>query len=59
MDILWTFALECDYKEYDRELVVHFIHGLDDESMKSEILKEASVVENINDVTSERLLLWG
>ena len=51
-------AAECDFNEYDRELMEKFIHGLDDEGMISAILSEVSVLEDINDVTSERVLLW-
>ena len=43
-----------DYKEYDRELMEQFMHGLEDEGMISEILRELPVLEDINDVTSER-----
>ena len=36
----------------------HFMHGQDNEGMMSEILREVSALEDINDVTSERVLLW-
>ena len=36
----------------------HFIHGLDDEGMISEILRKVSALEDINDATSERVLIW-
>ena len=39
--------------EYDRKLTEQFIHGLDDKGMISEILREMSALEDINDVTNE------
>ena len=33
------------------------MHGLDDEGMKSEVLREVSALENSNDARSERVLL--
>ena len=47
-------AAECDCKEYDRELIEQFMHGLGNGGMISEILRETSVMEDINYVTSER-----
>ena len=49
---------KCDYDEYDRRITEQFIHVLDDEGMVSQILREVSVLEDINDATSEWVLLW-
>ena len=38
--------------------MVHFIPELDNEHMISEFLRKVSVLEDINDVTSERVLPW-
>ena len=51
-------ATECDYKEYDKKLTEQSIHTLDDEGMISEIFREVSALEDINDTTNERVLLW-
>ena len=42
-------AVECEYEEYDRKLTELFIHRLDDSGMTSEILREVSTSEDIND----------
>ena len=55
---LSTKILECDNKEYDRELTEQSIQGIDSEDMISEILREVSALEHIHDVTSDRVLLW-
>ena len=33
-------AIECDYKEIDRQLKEQYIHGLNDKDMTVEIIKE-------------------
>ena len=55
-----TAAKAADYhcKEYDRKLTEQFIHGLEDEGMISEILREVSVLDHINYATYEWVLLW-
>ena len=53
-----TKAADCEYNKYDRRLTEQFIHGLDDEGMISEILREVSALENINDTTSKWVPLW-
>ena len=40
------------------DLTKQCIHGLDDECMKSEILREVSAFENTEDATSEQVLLF-
>ena len=49
---------ECEYKEYNRALAEYFIHGLGDEDMINEILREVSAFEDTDDATSKRVLLW-
>ena len=58
MGRLQTDVEGCDYKVYDGRLTEHFIFGLDDEGMISEILREVSAVEDINDAKSECILPW-
>ena len=53
-----TKAADCDYNEYDRRLNKQFIHGLGNEGMISEIVREVSASESIDDATSEQGLLW-
>ena len=36
MGRLWTKVAECNYKEFDRALAEQFIHGMDDEGIRSE-----------------------
>ena len=55
---LQTEAAASDYNEYNSRLTEQFLHGLDDEGMISETIKEVSVLEHIHDVTSERVPLW-
>ena len=54
---LWTKAAECEYKQYDRLLTEQFIGGLNDEGMIDEILREVVTLGNIEDVTSEHVLI--
>ena len=54
----WTRAADYDYNECDRRVTKQLKHGLDDEGMISEKLKEVSVLENMDYTTSERVLLW-
>ena len=53
MDRLRTKAADCDYSDYDRGLTEQFIDGLDNEGMISEILREVSAQEDIDDTTSK------
>ena len=47
-----------DYSKDDRRLTEKSIQGLDDKGMLSEILREVIVLEDIDDTTSEWVLLW-
>ena len=58
MGRLQTKTAGCDYNEYDRKLTEKFIHGLDDEGIISKILREVSVLECIDVVSSEWVLFW-
>ena len=58
MDKLQTMTAHCDYNKYYSRLTDQFIHGLDDEGMTSEILRELSALEDINDTTNEWVILW-
>ena len=57
MGRLQTKAVDNDYIECDRRLTEQFIHRLDDKGMISEILREVSMLEDIDDTTSEWILL--
>ena len=51
-------AMECNYKELDRQLKDQFIHGFSDSDMLAEVIRElAKIDENIL-VTSEEVLVW-
>ena len=39
MDRFITAAMECNYKEVDRQLKEHFIHRLNDSEMITEIMR--------------------
>ena len=49
MGRLRTDVVECKYKEVDRQLKEQFIHGLNDDEMLAEIIRELTKCEeNIN-----------
>ena len=58
MDRLRTKAADCKYKEYDRLLTEQFINRLNDDGMVDEILKEANILQDIEDASCEYVLLW-
>ena len=51
-------ALECYYKEIDRQLKAKFIHGLSDTDMLPGIIMEPIKIEKNAEVTSEKVLWW-
>ena len=51
-------AVECDYKELDRQLKEQFIYGLNDNDMIIGIIKELTKTEENKDDTSGQVLLW-
>ena len=55
MDRLHTKAVDC---EYDQRLTEQFIHGLDDKVMTGEIMRELTVLKDINEATSSQILIW-
>ena len=57
MDTLSTKAVECLYKEYDMLLTEQILNVLNDNELADEILKEVATPEDIEDATSEYVLL--
>ena len=51
-------AIECNYKETDRQLKEQFIHGLNDNDMLVEIIRELTKTEEGSDVASKQVLVW-
>ena len=51
-------ALECNYKETDRQLKEQFMHRLNDSDMLAEIIKELTQTDENTHVTSEQVLAW-
>ena len=45
-------------QEIDRQLKEHFIHGLNDEEMLAEIIRELTKCEEDNTIHSEKVLTW-
>ena len=45
MGRLWVAAVECNYHEVSRQLKEQFIHGLNDEYMLEEIIKELTATK--------------
>ena len=58
MGILHTKASECEYHEYNQRLKEQFIHGIDDEVMIGEILRGLIALTDINESTSDQILIW-
>ena len=55
---LWIAAVECNYKEVDRQLKEQFIHGLNDRVMLDEIVRELTTKNSSKQTNSEDVLLW-
>ena len=51
-----TAAVECNYKEIDRQLKEQFKHGLNDEEMLAEIIRELTKCEENITICSENVL---
>ena len=47
-------AIECNYKEIDRQLKEQFIHGLNDTDMLAEIFRELTKIQEKTEITSEK-----
>ena len=56
MGRLHVAAVECNYQEVDRQLKEQFIHGLNDKHMFEEIIKELTVTNNDDHITSGGVL---
>ena len=56
MGSLWLLAIECYYKELDRQLKQQFIHGLNDTDMLREIIQELTKIQENTEITSESVL---
>ena len=58
MGCLCMAAVECGYKEMDRELKEQFIHGLNDKVMLEEIIWELTSKTSSQQTTSKDVLAW-
>ena len=58
MSRLRTTAVECNYKEMDRQLKEQFIHGLNDGEMLAEIVRELTKCEENITICCENVLTW-
>ena len=58
MGSLRTAAVECNYKELDRQLKEQFIHGLNDSEMLTEIIRELTKSDANLIILSEHVLTW-
>ena len=58
MGRLWIAAVECNYKEADKQLKEQFIHGLNNRVMLDEIVRELMAKNNSKQTKSEDVLLW-
>ena len=55
---LCVVAVECNYRELDRQLKEQFIHGLNDKCMLDKIIKEPTATNSNDEITSEGMLAW-
>ena len=51
-------AVECNYREVDRQLKEQFIHGLNDKCMLEEIITELTAANDDEQIISEGVLAW-
>ena len=58
MGKLQLSAIECNYKELDRQLKDQFIHGLNDTDMLREIIRELTKMHENDIITSKNVLSW-
>ena len=56
MGRLWLSAVECNYRELDRQLKEQFIHGLNDTDMLGEIIQELTKIHENEKITSKNVL---
>ena len=57
MGRLCVVAVECNYREVDRQLKEQFIHGLN-RCMLEEFIKELTAANDDEQITSEGMLAW-
>ena len=58
MGRLWLSVIECNHKEFNRQLKEQFIHGLNDTDMLGEIILELTKIHENAEITSENVLSW-
>ena len=58
MGRLCVVAVECNYREVDRQLKEQFIHGLNDKDILEKIIKEITAAKDDDQITSEGVLAW-
>ena len=58
MGRLHVVAAKCNYREIDRQLKEHFIHGLNGKVMLDEVIRELTTKSNDQQMTSEGILAW-
>ena len=58
MGRLWLLAIECSYKEPDKQLKGQFIHSLNDTDMLGEIIQELTKIHENTEITCENVLSW-
>ena len=58
MGRLHVVAAECSYREVDQQLKEQFIHGLNDETMLDEVIRELTAKNSSEQTTSEDVLSW-
>ena len=51
-------AVECNYREVDRQIKEQFIHGLINKGMLEEIIKELTTTKDDDQITSKGMLAW-
>ena len=58
MGRLHVVAVQCNYREVDRQLKEQFIHGLNDKYMLEEIMKELTATNDNEQITREGMISW-
>ena len=58
MGSLKMSAIECNYKEIERQLKEQFRHVLNDSHMSIEIIREFTKIEDNKSITSKQVLVW-
>ena len=58
MGRLMTAAVKCKYKEVDRQLKEQFIHGLNDNEMLAEVIRELTKYGEDVTIPRETVLTW-